>query len=74
MSDAQWSIAALPVVTLAAGETAFEMPPTAGVAHISVDLQSLFDGEFYTEEQDVSFTVALDASVKSDGSISVQLK
>ncbi|QAY72695.1 hypothetical protein ET445_04380 [Agromyces protaetiae] len=74
VGDANWSIAAMPVVTLAAGETAFEMPQTAGVAHISVDLQSLFDGEFYTEDRDVSFTVALDASVKSDGSISVQLK
>jgi hypothetical protein len=65
---------ASPTVTLTAGESAFEMPATAGTAHISVEVQSLFDGEVSTLEEDRGFTVALDARIKPDGSIAVQLK
>ncbi|WP_350348411.1 hypothetical protein ABIQ69_00355 [Agromyces sp. G08B096] len=74
VEDPAWSISAYPVVTLIPGETAFEMPPTAGVAHISVELQSLFDGDYFTLEEDQTFTVSLDARIRADGSISVQLK
>ncbi len=73
-SEPSWSIVQYPVVTLTAGESAFEMPPTAGTAHISVGVQSLFDGHRSTLEEDRGFTVALDARIKPDGSIAVQLK
>ncbi|UOE43325.1 hypothetical protein [Agromyces larvae] len=74
LSAPQWSIVSYPTVTLSAGETAFEMPPTPGVAHLSVEVQSLFDGEVQQLETDETFQVALDASIQPDGSISVQLK
>ncbi|MRG59044.1 hypothetical protein GE115_04050 [Agromyces sp. CFH 90414] len=74
LSDPSWSISAYPIVTLIPGEDAFEMPPTAGVAHLSVELQSLFDGDEYTLEEDRTFTISLDARIRADGSISVQLK
>ena len=74
LSDPVWRIDASPQVTLVPGESTFEMPPTDGVAHITVELQSLFDGTVYTYEEDVIFTLALDASVRPDGSISIQLK
>ncbi len=74
VSDPVWTMVTDPVVTLAPGETAFEMPPTEGVAHISVELQSLFDGEFYTLEEDRPFMIALTASIRPDGSIAIQLK
>ncbi len=73
VSDPVWTISNSPVVTLMSGETAFEMPPTEGVAHISVDLQSLFDGELYTLEEDRPFLLALTASIRPDGSIAIQL-
>lgn len=73
-SDPVWTIVAAPTVTLTAGESAFEMPATAGTAHISVEVQSLFDGRRSTLEEDRGFTVALDARIKPDGSIAVQLK
>jgi hypothetical protein len=74
VSEPVWSIVESPAVTLIPGETTFEMPPTPGLAHISVDVQSLFDGAFSTLEQDESFTLALDATVRPDGSISIQLR
>jgi hypothetical protein len=74
VGEPAWTISASPIVSLTPGESAFEMAPTAGVAHLSVDLQSLFDGDYYTLEEDKTFTLALDAKVRTDGSISVQLK
>jgi len=69
-----WSIVSSPAVALAPGESAFEMPPTEGVAHISVEVQSLFDGEIFQLEEDRPFTLALTASIRPDGSIAIQLK
>ncbi|GAA2032473.1 hypothetical protein GCM10009819_15640 [Agromyces tropicus] len=74
VSEPVWTIVESPEVTLVPGDTTFEMPPTPGVAHISVDVQSLFDGTFSTLEQDEGFTLALDATVRPDGSISIQLR
>ncbi|QEO14588.1 hypothetical protein FLP10_09275 [Agromyces intestinalis] len=74
LSEPQWTIVTYPPVTLNAGEAAFEMPPTTGVAHLSVEVQSLFDGEISQLETDDTFQVALDASIQPDGSIAVQLK
>jgi len=74
VGEPAWTISASPIVTLTPGEDAFVMAPTAGVAHLSVDLQSLFDGDYYTLEEDETFTLALDARIRADGSISVQLR
>jgi hypothetical protein len=69
-----WTIVSSPEVTLVPGETTFEMPATPGVARITVDVQSLFDGSFSTLEQDEGFTLSLDATVRPDGSIAIQLR
>ncbi|MCD2440936.1 hypothetical protein LQ757_01480 [Agromyces sp. SYSU K20354] len=69
-----WTILTTPQVTLTPGESSFDMPPTEGVAHISVDVQDLFDGHFYTLEEDRPFTLALAATINPDGSIAIQLK
>ena len=74
VSPPVWTMVTNPPVTLAPGATAFEMPPTEGVAHISVELQSLFDGDFYTLEEDRPFQLALIASIRPDGSIAIQLQ
>lgn len=74
VSEPVWSIVTTPTVTLAPGESTFEMPPTEGVAHISVEVQSLFDGEFSQLEEDQPFMLALTASIRPDGSISIQLQ
>lgn len=69
-----WSIASYPVVTLTAGQTTFEMPPTDGQAHIVVDVRSLFDGELTTRDEDVPFTVALSVTIQPDGALAIQLR
>ena len=74
VSEPQWSIITVPVVTLTPGESSFDMPPTEGVAHISVEVQSLFDGEYSTLEEDRPFVLALSAEIKPDGNIAIQLK
>ncbi len=74
IGDPAWSIVGYPPVTLAAGESAFEMPPTDGVAHISVEVQSLFDGEISQLEEDRPFKVALTTTIRPDGSIAIQLQ
>ncbi|MFD4422225.1 hypothetical protein ACFWN7_12090 [Agromyces sp. NPDC058484] len=73
VGEPTWTIVAPPLVTLTPGPNAFEMPPTEGVAHISVEVQSLFDGEFSQVEEDRPFTLALTASIRPDGSIAIQL-
>ncbi|MBM7502829.1 hypothetical protein ACFPER_05060 [Agromyces aurantiacus] len=74
VGDPKWTIVSSPEVTLVPGDSSFEMPATPGVARITVDVQSLFDGSFSTLEQDEGFTLALEATVRPDGSISIQLR
>lgn len=74
VGDPVWSIVSLPQVTLTPGETSFDMPPTEGVAHISVEVQSLFDGHRFTLEEDRPFTLALSATIQPDEDIAIQLK
>ena len=74
LSEPQWTIATAPQVTLTPSDTSFDMPPTEGVAHLTVEVQDLFDGHFYTLEEDDPFTLALSATIKPDGSIAIQLK
>ena len=68
-----WSIAKYPVVSLRAAETAFEMPDTAGQAHIVVDVQSLFDGTLATRDENVPFTLGLGVTIQPNGALSIQL-
>jgi hypothetical protein len=68
-----WSIAEYPTVTLAAGESTFDMPETPGQAHIVVVVQSLFDGEVSTRDENVPFAVGLLVTINPDGSLKIQL-
>jgi hypothetical protein len=68
-----WSIAEYPPVTLVAGEATFDMPDTGGRAHIVVEVQSLFDGEVSTRDEDVPFAIGLTVTVNAGGSLNIQL-
>ncbi len=68
-----WSIAQYPPVTLTPGDATFDMPDTGGLAHIEVDVQSLFDGEVSRRDEDVPFTVGLTVTVNPDSSLGIQL-
>lgn len=67
-----WSIAEYPPVTLQAGPTSWLMPQTPGVAHLTVTVQSLFDGTVEERSSDERFTVALSSvRIRQDGSLDI---
>lgn len=74
LADPTWSIVQNPVVTLEASEEGFVMPSTPGVVHLSVPVQSLFDGEKSTLDQNVDYQVGLVVTLRDDGSISIRLR
>jgi len=69
-----WSIAEYPEVALTGGESSFDMPGTEGQAHIVVDVQSLYDGDLSTRDEDVPFSVALTVTIQPDGALAIQLR
>lgn len=72
--DPLWSISQYPAVTLAAGDTTFDMPDTPGQAHIVVKVQSLFDGDVIVRDEDVAFSVGISVTVNPNGSLALQLR
>jgi hypothetical protein len=73
LNDPKWSIAKYPPVTLAAGDGSFDMPDTEGLARLVVEVQSLFDGEVSTRDENVEFAVGLSVVINPDGSLRIQL-
>lgn len=73
LNDPHWSIAKYPKVTLAAGVGTFDMPDTGGLARIVVQVQSLFDGQVTTRDENVTFAVGLSVTINPDGSLRIQL-
>ncbi len=55
-----WSITQYPEVSIRAGDRSGEwlVPATPGIAHLVVDVRSLFDGSVSTFDEDVPFTVS----------------
>ncbi len=66
-----WSIVAQPQVTVVPDGAGWRIPDAAAVAHIDVDIRSIFDGTVRTVEEDVAFTVNGQISVLPDGSASI---
>ncbi|MGN6426973.1 MAG: hypothetical protein ACTHMF_09160 [Leifsonia sp.] len=67
-----WSIVSYPVVHLTAGATAWTMDQAVGVAHLSVTVQSLFDGTVRQRESDEKFAVSLSSvTIRPDGSLDI---
>ena len=73
IGEPTWSIVEYPVVTLAATDINFEMPKTSAVAHVSVEVQSLFDGDISTLEQDEPFLMGLTVTIAPSGQLEIQL-
>ncbi|MDJ0333726.1 hypothetical protein QMG83_00660 [Salinibacterium sp. G-O1] len=60
VSTPQWSMSEYPAVRLIPGSepATWLMPVTNGAAHLTVDVQSLFDGTTSSFDEDVPFTVS----------------
>ncbi|MBT9607863.1 hypothetical protein [Microbacterium sp.] len=66
-----WSITEQPTVTVVPNGAGWRIPPAKAVAHIEVDIRSIFDGSVRTVEEDVPFTVDGEITVRPDGSASI---
>lgn len=65
-----WSMKTYPEVTITAGAQGWVMPTTAGMAHLKVKVQSLFDGSISLRDDDEPFTISLTRVViREDGSL-----
>jgi hypothetical protein len=74
-SAPQWSIAEHPVISLVPGDTSdvWVAPETGGVAHLSVEVRSLFDGSLSRVEEDVPFTISWAVTLREDGGVSIDV-
>lgn len=67
----KWSIAQQPTVGVAPDGASWSITPAEAVAHIEVDIRSLFDGVVRPVSEDVPFIVKGTITVQPDGSASI---
>lgn len=70
-STPQWTIARQPAVTLEPNGAHWSIPSTEAVAHIEVDIRSLFDGSVHRASEDVPFLLTGTIMVQPNGSASI---
>lgn len=66
-----WSIVQNPAVRVAPAETpgSWQVPRAEGIAHLTVQVRSIFDGTVSTLDEDVPFTISYLIGFKSDGQL-----
>ncbi|MFK3677530.1 hypothetical protein ACI2IP_07345 [Microbacterium sp. NPDC090218] len=72
-SPPKWSIAAQPEVSVAPDGGQWQIPTTEAVAHVEVEIQSLFDGSIDPVSEDVPFQLNGTISILPDGSASIRI-
>ncbi|MFT4158179.1 MAG: hypothetical protein QM630_09695 [Microbacterium sp.] len=72
-STPHWSITTQPTVTVTPDGAQWQIPPTQAVAHIEVDVQSLFDGTIEEMSTDVPFLLDGTITILPDGSASIRV-
>ncbi|MEU1973116.1 hypothetical protein ABZ477_15785 [Microbacterium sp. NPDC019599] len=70
-SAPQWSIVRQPTVQVEPDAANWKIPPIEAVAHIEVDIRSLFDGSVRHVSEDVPFLMTGQITVRPDGSASI---
>lgn len=73
VTDPQWSIVQQPTVTVEPDGANWRIPTVEAVAHIDVDIRSLFDGSVRTVSEDVPFLMNGTITVLPDGSASIMV-
>jgi hypothetical protein len=71
VSPPKWSIIAQPTVSVVPDGAGWRIPSADAVAHIEVDIRSLFDGSVEEVAADVPFAVTGSISVLPDGKASI---
>ena len=67
----QWSIARQPTVRVTPAGAGWSIQPAEAVAHIDVEIRSLFDGKVRPVSEDVPFIVKGSIAVQPDGRVSI---
>lgn len=68
-----WSMSQYPEVSLEQDGTGWALAPSEGVAHVDVDVQSLFDGTVSSESVEIPFTLEGSVTMLPDGSASIRV-
>src|SRR5690606_7262067 len=68
-----WSITDQPTITVVPDGSQWQIPPTDAVAHLDVEVQSLFDGSVAAVSEDVPFQVNGTITILPDGSASIRV-
>ncbi|WEK61262.1 MAG: hypothetical protein P0Y60_00450 [Candidatus Microbacterium colombiense] len=69
----KWSIAQQPSVMVAPDGGDWRIPTADGVAHVEVEIQSLFDGSVAPVSEDIPFQVNGSIVMLADGSVSIRV-
>lgn len=69
----KWSITTQPQVSVVPDGGQWKIPPTDAVAHVDVEIRSLFDGKVQAISEDVPFTVDGTILLLPDGSVSIRV-
>ncbi|MDD7928128.1 hypothetical protein [Microbacterium thalli] len=69
----QWSIAENPQIEVVPDGAQWAIPRTRAVAHIDVDIRSLYDGRLNTVSEDVEFFLTGQITILPDGTASIQV-
>lgn len=73
VGEPTWSIADQPTVTLEPDGADWRIRRTQAVAHIKVDIQSIFDGSIRSLDEDIPFFIDGDITILPDGSASINV-
>lgn len=68
-----WSITTQPDVTVEPDGAQWKIPPTDAMAHIEVDIQSLYDGSIEHVSEDVPFRVDGSIAILPDSTVSIRV-
>lgn len=69
----KWSIATQPTVTVVPEDGHWQIPATDAVAHVEVEIKSLFDGRVQAISEDVPFQVNGSITILPDGTASIRV-
>lgn len=71
--EPSWAISEQPTVSVLPDGAGWRIPSAKAVAHIEVEIRSIFDGSVRTVEEDVPFTVDGQITVQPDGTASISV-
>jgi len=69
VDEPTWSMVDYPAVTIVPASGDWQSGPTSGSAHLTVTVQSLYDGKINTVDKTIPFTVRLHIEIRPDESL-----